>query len=244
MKKINYLFKNADSKTRIMGIVAFAIAAVMLVMLIISANTVLNGSMTKFPILKPFESEIQLDKFEADYEDFIEELEDVIEEDNEYALERIEQEYGMPAEEMLDLLDPLSLNGMKKLAVVTDENEEVTMIFSVMVTAITAVAFIIGLFLVLGGLFMKKSLVILADIFSIGFFLTFVGVASFAIFTVLCIAYCIVVSSVNRAYKMHKNAPPVTVDVAVAVENGNESAVDGAVENDNEIVNEDQNETL
>ena len=230
MKKINYLFKNADSKTRIMGIVAFAIAAVMLVMLIISANTVLNGSMTKFPILKPFESEIQLDKFEADYEDFMEELEDVIEEDNEYALERIEQEYGMPAEEMLDLLDPLSLNGMKKLAVVTDENEEVTMIFSVMVTAITAVAFIIGLFLVLGGLFMKKSLVILADIFSIGFFLTFVGVASFAIFTVLCIAYCIVVSSVNSAYKMHKNAPPVTVDVSV--------------ETEAESVNEDQNETL
>ena len=230
MKKINYLFKNADSKTRTMGIVALAIAAVMLVMLIISANTALNGSITKFPILKLFESEIQLDRFEDDYEDFMEELEDVIEDDNEYALERIEEEYGMSAEEILDTLDPLSLNGLKKLAGTVDAAPEETFIFTVLVFGVMAAAFIIGLFLVLGGLFMKKSLVILADIFSIGFFLTFVGAAGFVIFTVLCIAYCVVVSSVNSAYKMHKNAPPVTVDVSV--------------ETEAESVNEDQNETL
>ena len=120
----------------------------------------------------------------------------------------------MPVKKILKLIDPVSLNGIKQLGEeIFEGDEETVMIFTVIVNGISAYAFIIGLFVALAGIFMNKALFIIADVFSALFFFVFVGAAWFFIFTALCIAYCILVSKVKKAYKAYRSAPAAEAPV-------------------------------
>lgn len=214
MKKIAFIFKNADAKTRIIGIVALALAALALLTVIISANTAINGPITKLPVIELFVPEEERDELDDYGKDLVELIEDAIDEDDDDLIEELEDEYDMPVKKILKLIDPVSLNGVKQLGEeIYEGDEETVMIFTVIVNGISAYAFIIGLFVALAGIFMNKALFIIADVFSALFFFVFVGAAWFFIFTALCIAYCILVSKVKKAYNAYRSAPAAEATV-------------------------------
>ncbi len=226
MKKLSFVFKNADSKTCTVGIVAIVLAALAIVILALSANSAVNGPMTKLPVIEIFVPEEVRDELDDNGKDLVELIEEAIDEDDDDLIEELEDEYDMPVKKMLKLIDPVSLNGVKQLGEeIFEGDEETVMIFTVIVNGISAYAFIIGLFVALAGIFMNKALFIIADVFSALFFFVFVGAAWFFIFTAICIAYCILVSKVKKAYKAYL-ATPVVVDDPVEEEPTEDQTLD------------------
>ena len=218
MKKLSFVFKNADSKTCTVGIVAIVLAALAIVILALSANSAVNGPMTKLPVIELFVPEEVRDELDDNGKDLVELIEEAIDEDDDDLIEELEDEYDMPVKKMLKLIDPVSLNGVKQLGEeIFEEDEEMIQAFTIVVDGIVGYAVVLGIFVALACLFMNKALFIIADVFSALFFFVFVGAAWFFIFTALCIAYCILVSKVKKAYKAYL-ATPVVVDDPVEEE--------------------------
>lgn len=212
MKRLQFLFKDATQKTRIVGIVALALAAVALLTLILSANSAINGSLMKLPIIQFAMEEDDLEDLEEKYSDLLEELDEAIEDEDEDKIEEFEDEYDTDIEEVRDLLEPLSLNSVKELYSIfedeynEDEVEAVTTLFSIIITVISIYAAIIGLFLVLSAIFMNRALFIVSAVVSALFFFVLVGAVWFFVYLALCIAYCVLVSQVHTEYKNKQTA--------------------------------------
>ena len=103
MKKIKFTFTKADSKTRTMGIIALVLAVAAIVLLVVSATSALNRSITELPIIKTLVPEEQLDDVTETYDELIEEIEAAIDEEDDELLEELE-------DEKLNDLDFIELN--------------------------------------------------------------------------------------------------------------------------------------
>ncbi len=207
MKKLNFIINQANKKTQILGFVALGLAVLAILLLVVSANMAINGSITKLPVVKLFVPEEELNEFDEEYEDLLAELEEAIDNEDEEKLEEFEEDFGIAADEVLDMMDTVSLNTIKSLSSVFDESEELTLIFSILISSITWYAVFLGLFVALSALFMNKGFFITSVVLSAGFFFVFVGAVWFFVFLALCIAYCILVSKVHTEYIVYKRTP-------------------------------------
>ena len=226
MKKIKFTFTKADSKTRTMGIIALVLAVAAIVLLAVSASSALNRSITKLPVMQALatvlEDEFDLDEITEEYDEMIEEIEEAIDDEDEEYLEELEDEFGMDAEEVLELFDPLSLNSLKKLAgmvsdeMEADEAEMVEGVFSALTGFVNGYAILLGFLVALSALFMNKAWFITATSISGLFFFVFVGAVWFVVFLGLCIAYSILVSKVKNAYIISKAADQLAAATAAA----------------------------
>ena len=201
MKKINYLFKNADQKTTISAVIAVAMVAAAILLLFFSVKTAFNTPLTELPIIELAVPASERGSIDDEFEQIAVELEFAIEANDEATLREIEAEFGMSADELLEMLDPFTFNTIKMLAEKVDTDEEIRMGITVVANAFTYYAVFIGILVVLAALFMSKAFFIIANVLSASFFLAFVGGIWFIIFTVLCIAFCIFASKVNHSYK-------------------------------------------
>ncbi len=207
MKKIKFTFMHANKSTRIVGIIALALALISILLLVVSSNTAVKGSITDLPIVKLFVPEDELDEIEDEYDKLIEEIEDAIDEDDDDVLDRIEDEFGMSAEKLLKKCKTPSLKTVLLLSEIEEDGEEAYAIFSIIITAINVYATILAIFVALSALFMNKGFFITSVSLSTVFFFTFVGAVWFFVFLALCIAYCILVSKVKTAYIVYKHTP-------------------------------------
>ena len=209
MKKLNFTFKNADKKTRIIGIVALALALISILIVVLSANSAINGSFTKIPLIKLAASEGDLEKINDGAEEIVDGIEEAIENDDDEILDKLREEYGMSPKKLLDKFDPVSLNSIKIVMDKSESNEygEYVPIFSAIITGITVYAAILAIFVALSALFMNKGFFITSVVLSALFFLALVNFVWFFVFLALCIAYCILVSKVKKAYKLYNEAP-------------------------------------
>ena len=211
MKRLQFLFKDATQKTRIVGIVALALAAAALLTLILSANSAINGSLMKLPIIEFAMDEDDLEDLEEECSDLLDVLDKVIEDDK---IEEFEDEYDADIEEVRNLLEPLSLNSVKELCSIFEDeyNEDEVELFSIIITVISIYAAIIGLFLVLSALFLNRALFIVSTVVSALFFFILVGAVWFFVYLVLCIVYCVLVSQIHAEYKNKQAAAQFAVN--------------------------------
>ena len=207
MKRILFTFKQADQKTRLSGIIALAIALAAILMLIISASSAVNGSMTGLPIVSWTADADDLEYLNEEYEEYLEELEDMIDDADDDELDEFEDEFGMTAEEMLDILpSKLSLGAFAEAAELLSGNFGVSKaeaeIFSGIISWIVWSTVILCLLVALSAFLMNKPSFIVATVLSLVFFVVFVGVLWLFVFIALCVAYCIMVHNVQVAYKL------------------------------------------
>ena len=218
MKKLTFTFTQADKKTKILGCIALALALIAIILLISSTSKALYGPMVDLPIVKLVVPEHELDDFEDQYDDFIDELEDAIDDEDDDRLEEFEDDYGMSAEKLLDVMDPLSLNTMRVVASVVSDLTE-NLIFSGLFFVLMGYAGLLILFVALSALFMNKGFFITSVVLSALFFFVLVGAAMFFVFLALCIAYCILVSKVRTAYILYTHAPAPVAEPIVEEQN-------------------------
>ena len=127
-------------------------------------------------------------------------------------------------EEVLELLDPISLNSLKELSgIVADEMDEetgdiVSGLFAGLVGFVNGYAILLGFLVALSALFLNKDWFITATSLSVVFFVIFVGAVWFVVFLGLCIAYSILASKVKNAYTVSNVAEQLAATAAPATE--------------------------
>lgn len=206
MKKINYLCKNADKNTVISAVVAAAMVVATILLLVVSLRTAFTTPITELPLIELVVPKSERDSMDDEFEQIADEIRYAIKYDDEDLLDEIESEFGMSAEELLDVLDPLTFNTIKVMADTVETDEDVRMGLQIVANAFTYYIVFIGILVVLAGLFMNKALFIIANVLSVSFFLAFVGAVWFVVFLVLCVVFCIFASKVNSSYKKYIKA--------------------------------------
>lgn len=208
MNKFLYLFKDADQETRIKSYITYGCLLAAILILIISAISVVNGPITNFPMLQLVATEDELDEFDDRFTDLADEIEDAIDEKDDDYLDDLEDELGMKPEKLIKLFEkPLSISTLRTFSKIYDDSREAVIALDLIINIITASTIIFIVLLLLGGFFMSKALVIVTIVLSIGYFLALVGFVWFILFLALCIAFAVMVSPLK---KMHKNRNSVT----------------------------------
>jgi hypothetical protein len=200
MRKLIFTFTEADGQTKLCGIIALILALAAILLLGVSTGKALYGPMLDLPVVDFFMPDNELDNLEDEYKDTIKELENALDEEDKDKLKEFEREYDMDAEEILDAMDPLSLNSMKVLSGVMGDGVEAD-IFSTIFSVLFGFGVVLMALVGLSALFMNRVFFILSVIFSAIFFFVLVGAVWFFVFLALCVAYCIFVSKVRSAYR-------------------------------------------
>lgn len=216
MKKLIFTFAKADSKTRTLGIIAIALAVLAIGLIIFGASKTINGPFTDISIVKMVLSEVEMEELEGSFEDSVDELEEAIDSNDDERLDEIEEELGVGIDEVLDLFDPISLKSVDKLARIFEiENAGMIAVVIAVVRMYAAVLIALVFFSILG---MNKGFFITSVALSSLFFLMFAGMPLFLVFLGLCIAYCVLISGVKRAYIMYKQEQKKLAEAPVVVE--------------------------
>ena len=202
MKKLVFALTKSDSKTRVLGIIAVALAVVAILMLAISSSKAINGPLTEIAAIKTFVPEKELSAIEDNFDEMIDEIEEAIDDEDEDYIEELEDETGIDIDKVLDLMDPISLKSLQTLSSMIEEDgaEETVQIFSIIINIIKWYAIILIAFVALSLIRMSKGFFITAVSISALYFFLFAGFALFFVFLALCIAYSILVGKVRKAY--------------------------------------------
>lgn len=204
MKKFVYLFKDADAKARVMGIIALVLAVAAIIMLVVSAHSTINGPITEINAFKMLLPEEELDDFDDIADETLEEIEQAIDEADQAYLDAFEDEHGISAEECLELMEDISLNNTLKLTEILELEPALIKTLEVIIKVITIYALVLGAFLLLGVFFMKGGFAITSLIFSLAYFFIFKGVTWLVIYAVVCIAFAIFAKIFKKSYKEYR----------------------------------------
>lgn len=216
LPKLQYFMKEAAQKYKVMNFVALGIGILCLILVIVSANQFINGSVFDIPIVTLMGEEMfgnDLDEVKEEYDDMMDLLQDAIEDEDEIwkferefgiTEEEIEDDLDMSLEEFSKLLDPLSLNSMVKISKAIDEYTDEGMgIISAMLNVIRVMAAIFFLLTALAVLFSKTWISVLTYILSIGFFLFTGGVVLWLIASVAYITMAVLFSKLKFEYRVY-----------------------------------------
>ena len=202
--KHEYLLKAAPAKVKLTTKILLAVALACVLVIVLAANTVLNGDFTNIAIIDLAVDDEEMEAFEEQREETLELIEELREEDDDDLYEEFEDEFGFDVDEVEKYVKTLSLNSIVKIMEIQDEDEEVIEILEVLISLVTIGAVISVAMVVLGTLFGQTWLVVLNYIFSILYFLLAPGVVYFVIASVVYIALAVLLSKQNKAYKAYK----------------------------------------
>ncbi len=156
----------------------------------------INGSVFKMPIVKLVADEAELEEINDELEDAIEELEDASDDE----IEEFEEKEGISFKEAKAFIKTPSLGRFIKIADKADfGDEDVAVAFKIIRIFIIICALVVILFSALGVFLKKKVFPILAMVFSLGFYLVFVGVIWLILFIALSIVHMVLFSKENEA---------------------------------------------
>ncbi len=201
MKKLVFTLAKADNKTRIVGIVAIALAVIAIVILATSASKAINGPVTEIAIIKTI---------------LPEQLEDAAKDKVEVSLADIKDKLENPDEDLGELEEMLDEAGIRFNG--NDALEKAAKAFSIIIGVIKWYAIILAAFVFFSILGMNKGFFITSVSISAIFFVLFAGIVWFFVFLALCIAYCILVSKVKKAYIIYKHEQSKVAEAPVVEE--------------------------
>ena len=204
MKKFVYLFKHAETKGKVTGIIALVLAAIAIILVGVSAYTTVYGPITEINILKTVVPESDLKEFDRMTGEMADEVEQAMEGLDQEYLDQFEANFGMSAEEFMDIVEVVSLSDVVKIMPIMDENNAGVEIFEVIIKIIVIYALVLGAFILLGAFFMRGGFAITSMILSALYFLLFTGPIWLAVYAVVCIAFSIVSKIFRNSYKEYK----------------------------------------
>ena len=175
MKKFNYLFKHAETKGKVTGIIALVLAAIAIILVGVSAFSTVYGPITEINVLKTFVSESELNEFDRMTDDMADEVEEAMENLDEEFLAEFEARFGMSAEKFIEMVEVVSLNDVVILMKIMEEDETAAEIFELIIKIIVIYALVLVAFLLLGAFFMRGGFAITSMILSALYFLLFAG---------------------------------------------------------------------
>lgn len=203
MDKFIFLFREAEKKDRIIGIIALVLASVALIVLSVSVNSAINRPIDEFNIMNAFTEEEKaedsgmFDKLELE---MIAMIQRAVDTGDTAVLEEVEDKVGMPAEELLERLERPSLRTLSKFAKLSYD-EDKTMAYSIFVYAINIYAVILGAFVFIGALLMRGGFAIFSLVISPLYFIFFAGNVFLWIYAFSCIAFAIFAKKFKKAYR-------------------------------------------
>ena len=204
MKKYAYLFKHAEAKGKITGILALILALAAIVLVVLSANAAINGPITEINALKLFIPEDKLNSLNNQMEADLEYVQEAINNSDEVYLQQFENEFGITADEFVKLMEKTSIKNMIRLFTVFKAEPELIKVFEVIVKIVTIYAAVLIGFLLLGALFMRGGWAITSMILSALFFIVFTGFTWLIAYAVICIAFSICSKIFRGAYRDYK----------------------------------------
>lgn len=203
MDKFIFLFREAEKKDRIIGIIALVLASVALIVLSVSCNSAVNRPIDEFNIMNAFTAEEKeadsgvFDEYELKIIDMIQEA---IETGDTDFLDEVEDKVGMPAEELLERLERPSLKTLSKFAKLSYD-EDKAKAYNIFVSMINIYALILGGFVFLGALLMRGGFAIFSLIISPTYFVFFSGNVWLWVYAAACIAFAIFAKKFKKAYR-------------------------------------------
>ena len=203
MDKFIFLFREAEKKDRIIGIIALVLASVALIVLSVSCNSAVNRPIDEFNIMNAFTAEEKeadsgvFDEYELKIIDMIQEA---IETGDTDFLDEVEDKVGMPAEELLERLERPSLKTLSKFAKLSYD-EDKAKAYNIFVSMINIYALILGGFVLLGALLMRGGFAIFSLIISPAYFVFFSGNVWLWVYAAACIAFAIFAKKFKKAYR-------------------------------------------
>lgn len=214
MKKILYLINDASTKIRIMAIIAFVLVIASIATLVISTNKVINGPVEEISSYKII-SKTEFEETNQIIKEDINNLKETLKNADDETVKYYEELFGMSANEIVELLDVVSIHSLGEYLRLYEESIEVAWVFEIIEYIIRGSSWILIAFLILSLLCMSLALAIVIVVISFPFFMMFAGFKSFIIFAVLCITYGILFRMVKLSYRDYKNEEKRQIKEAV-----------------------------
>ncbi|MBQ2696132.1 MAG: hypothetical protein IJF61_02390 [Clostridia bacterium] len=178
---------------------SFIVGIICVLITVISVFSVINGSFFKIPIFGMVMGETKMDEIQASMDRYLEEFEDVSDEE----IEEFENETGVGYKKLKKMVTSPSLNGLidtgSKLEDFDIDSEAVDML-KIVRAVLVVYGIIIGLFSLLGAFLKKKVFDIIAMIISIPFYVFLVGWLALLVFIVASIAHMVLFSKEKKAF--------------------------------------------
>lgn len=204
LPKRQYLWKAAPPQTQQHTKIALIIGIVCLLLVFLSAYTVICGSFADIPILKMVAGEDEMEYIEKRADYVLGNIDKAIEESDDDAIERLEDEYGISIKKLRNAFDPFSLRSCAKYGpAITGDSDEYEVIQGVIIFVIVYAA-LIALITALALLFFKNGLLVLAYILSLPFHVFLSGTVFLLLCSVAYIAFSILLTKLNKEYKTYK----------------------------------------
>ena len=200
MGKFIYLFRDADKRERIIGIIALVLASVAFIMLSVSSNSAINRPIEEYNIMTAFTSEEESGLFDELALERINQLKEAIKNNDREFIRETEEKVGMSAGDFLKRLEKPSLKTMTIFCNWAYE-EDLAIGYKFFIFVISLYAVILGGFILLGVLFMKGGFAIASLILSPLYFAFFVGNTWFFVYAITCILFAIFAKKFKKAYR-------------------------------------------
>ena len=210
VSKIKYFTKVAPQNKRILGYVALGLGLLCILLVFLSANNTVNGSMFDLPILSLIgvddgdEVQKELDELVKEFKEAdTDEIEEFLNEILEVPIRDVEGK----RDEILDLLTPLSISSVIEL---NDKfgmsSSESTQALSTVVSVVWTFAAILMIITALGVLFQKTWIMVLSYILGVLFIVLTGGFVYFILATIAYIATAVLFSKMKFEYKVYTAA--------------------------------------
>lgn len=175
----------------IVGLVCVAITA-------ISAYSAISRSFFDIPVFDMLLGEEEMDQTREEIDQYLEDIEDLSDEE----IEAFEDETGVKYNRVMNLLENPSINNLIDVGGKLEDfgvDDEAIDLFKTIRTVLVVYGVVIAFFSLMGALFRKKALTILALIIAIPFYIFIVGWLMFALFAVASIVHVVLVSKEKKA---------------------------------------------
>jgi len=209
VSKLQYFTKVAPQNKRILGYIALGLGVLCILLVFLSANKTVNGSMFELPILSIFGNvdeegerlQKELEEMAEEFDDVdLNRLESVLEESLGAQISDIERE----KDEILDLITPLSIsNAIELYEKFGRGDDEDIAIMSTIISVVWIFAAILMVITGLGVLFQKTWVMVLSYILGALFIAITGGFVYWILATIAYIATAVLFSKMKFEYKVY-----------------------------------------
>lgn len=182
---------NKKAISLVVGLICVAIT-------VASVFVTLNRNFLKIPVFAMVMGEDKIDESMDEFDQYYEDFDEFTDEE----LEAFEEETGLTVEKVEDFFENPSLNNLIEVASRLEDlsvDSETIEMFKVVRTVLVVYGAVIALFSLMGALFRKKALTIIALIISIIFYIFIVGWLAFVLFAVASIVHIALIPKKEKA---------------------------------------------
>ena len=208
MKK-HYFFRHvAKGNIPILHLVALALAAICLLISLVSTYQALSTSFFDLPILTFFDQDGEIDNIKEEHEELLEDFDDF----EKSEIREFEEKTGVDFDKFLKYFSKPSLYNLTKIGSYVNQygdeviDRESLNIIKIVVLVIAAYGTVLALFTLLFAYRASGGLAIFTFILSIPFQLIFCKSSLLMTLALFTIAYAVVQGKLNREYRRYKKA--------------------------------------